>query len=69
MMDLWVWLLLAIWTPVSPKQPFLTCHDVSLYLGDICDARPHHIPALGSALHRVGIGTRWRSSDARSRHP
>jgi kynurenine formamidase len=31
-------------------------HDVSLYLGDICDARPHHIPALGSALHRVGIG-------------
>ena len=31
-------------------------HDLSLYLGDICDARPHHVPALGSALHRVGIG-------------
>jgi hypothetical protein len=31
-------------------------NDVSLYLGDICDARPPHIPALGSALHRVGIG-------------
>jgi kynurenine formamidase len=31
-------------------------HDVSVYLGDICDARPPHIPALGSALHRVGIG-------------
>lgn len=31
-------------------------HDVSLYLGDICDARPPHDPALGSALHRAGIG-------------